>query len=342
MTAVIPNKTGKRKSPETTDMKPSTAIEWSAKDLVCAICLSVPQQNQKLLICQHEQNKKVGDINAHKICSNCYAMCVASSRKCPVCRLLWSTESLPIAKDNIQTLLKKEWTCKTCNFKAYGEDMNIHLQQHDDEGIPCENQEKGCTARNYPNQPKHECMYLPGHCEFCNLYFTERRLISPHQISARCGDVMIQCDQCSEIMVPAKEMKWHIQDECPKTKISCRNCTQKIYRQDIQEHNYFECPERIVCCPMAIAGCGWNGKASDIKTHTTNSLIRHVAIAKKAKTMLAKSVNERETTIKKMKTSIESINTFLEYVEQNNAQQGAMQAAGSHRPRGSSSRRNGG
>jgi len=51
-------------------------------------------------------------------------------------------------------------------------------------------------------------------------------------------------------MLPLNDMEEHIQNDCPKTIIKCKNkCGGQIERGDIERHITIDCPLETVDCP---------------------------------------------------------------------------------------------
>ena len=89
----------------------------------------------------------------------------------------------------------------------------------------------------------------------------------PDKLMNGCMCVLVLCSQCQRVKVERREMKPHMEKECPKRIVLCIYCKEhRAAYEDISRTHHPVCPCIPVPCPK---GCGAKPLRKNIKIHTT-------------------------------------------------------------------------
>ena len=139
---------------------------------------------------------------------------------------------------------KQKTTCPHCRQENFNHVLNKVLKREIDVlEIRCTNQGLGCK------------------------FVGELSSLQTHLDSDKgCGYVQVQCsNECSWAKMKRKELKAHLERQCPLRKIQCQYCDYEGTYQTITSKHYGECPHYPLPCPNK---CGTTGiRRADMDNH---------------------------------------------------------------------------
>ena len=138
---------------------------------------------------------------------------------------------------------KQKTTCPLCREKNFNHFLNKALKREiDDLEIRCTKQGLGCQ------------------------WVGELRTLQTHLDSDKgCGYVEVQCSNKCGAKMKRKELKAHLERQCPLRKIQCQYCHYEDTYLTITSKHYGECPHYPLPCPNK---CGTTGiRRADMDNH---------------------------------------------------------------------------
>ncbi|XP_067043184.1 TNF receptor-associated factor 6-like isoform X1 [Acropora muricata] len=120
----------------------------------------------------------------------------------------------------------------------------------------------------------NECDFVDVSCpKNCGKEF-QRKDLKRH-LEDDCPNRTIPCTFCTE------EVLWngvenHFQD-CPQYPLSCEKCgKENIPRNEMQDHNEKECPRAELKCPFSVVGCPFEGTRPAVNEHVKKMMLSHL------------------------------------------------------------------
>ena len=156
--------------------------------------------------------------------------------------------------------------------------------------VKCPNKERGCQWQgSLGDAEKHadtSCDYQIVKCnnEHCNVK-VERRQLAEHMQNG-CFQRMYKCPHCSEEDMNSKNNTTHL-IKCEELPLPCpAGCGKHgLVRRDMAQHLSEDCPDELVQCTFAIAGCQQVVKRKELQEHLQDKdlhldtvLLSHVSL----------------------------------------------------------------
>ncbi|EGC31511.1 hypothetical protein DICPUDRAFT_99195 [Dictyostelium purpureum] len=141
-----------------------------------------------------------------------------------------------IRVDESEKLIKDGWGC---NEIVKLEELDNHIENCNFRFVKCKYYEIGCMDQIRYNQNEFhisKCEYQPLNCTHCsNVYLL--KIMEQHYLE--CPSMLIDCKECNE-KIKREEMYMHIDKECQEVVISCKflqfGCNDKIKRKNLENH----------------------------------------------------------------------------------------------------------
>ena len=92
----------------------------------------------------------------------------------------------------------------------------------------------------------------------------ELRSLEAH-ITDRCDYTPVQCPNNCRVQIIRKQLKQHLEHQCPKRQYSCPNCGEKGLHDEITIEHLQQCPNAMIKCPNQ--GCSYVAWRSNFKLH---------------------------------------------------------------------------
>lgn len=128
-----------------------------------------------------------------------------------------------------------------------------------------------------------------------------------HQLN--CAWKPILCQFCKKFQAPDVELKKHQKSACPARLILCPNgCGTTLKNTNIKAHVETKCPQSVVCCEFANAGCLSMMRRRDLKAHLETAKDQHIIF-------LSDKVKVMEAEILKLKTENASKDQEIESLQ---------------------------
>ena len=100
-------------------------------------------------------------------------------------------------------------------------------------------------------------------CDYCSNE-VEDSLMEKH-LAKECQHVFVRCKLGCGEKVMKKALAQHMETECPKRNVYCKECNMELWAEEVEDHANNHCEHRIVPCRY---GCGAEGlKAGDLDRH---------------------------------------------------------------------------
>ena len=144
------------------------------------------------------------------------------------------------------------------------------------------------------------CYLRPYQCEFCGLKNTYEA------ITGNNFEVNIKFNE---------DVYCGHQAECPDVPLTCPNkCgVKKIKRKDMEGHRT-QCPQELVECPFAEAGCKVNVRRQ-LEDHITTSLQQHLMLLMVDRERLKREWKEMKTELNEVKAKLSQVETSFHEAE---------------------------
>ena len=214
-----------------------------------------------------------------------------SSFKCPICREQCDAKDVIRVKFIDRQI--NNLTARCPNYEITSETAEC-FEKNQRPGVGKENLEtnnspplKHKTDQN--TKQKRLCQWigtygnLQKHLQICPLSliicrFCEHTLLRRDEEKhfAVCTLYQSPCPQC-DAQIERSAMKWHINSECPMTKIECQQCCGKlVHRKHTDEHIQQDCPETLVVCAYSQYGCNVKCKRKERDAHNRENVSFHL------------------------------------------------------------------
>ncbi|XP_015777902.1 PREDICTED: TNF receptor-associated factor 6-like isoform X5 [Acropora digitifera] len=109
-----------------------------------------------------------------------------------------------------------------------------------------------------------------------------------------CPNRTIPCSYCAE-QILWNSMENHFED-CPQYPLSCEKCgKENIPRNEMQDHNEKECPRAELKCPFSVVGCAFEGTRPAVDKHVQDKMFSHLTDLTKEFRALKIEFNRQET-----------------------------------------------
>ena len=219
------------------------AVETPSKELECIICKNLADEPHQTGCC------------GHTVCFKCADGWRERNNSCPNCR----EAPLDLAKDtrtkrfiNSLTVYCSHYE-SGCEWKGSISELQSHLQNNCVyEDIPCGNE--GCSMkvmrRNIDDHMKKTCSMRRQPCPCCQVMFTYSKIITTHYKNC-----------------PSWPMR------CPN---HCGTDEEKLTRSTLQDHIGNNCPEQVISCQFAEAGCTVRVKRKEMANHIQKAVGEHM------------------------------------------------------------------
>eukprot|EP01084_Bolivina_argentea_P261824 442619_1 len=140
-------------------------------------------------------------------------------------------------------------------------------------------------------------------CKYCSISMLQSDLENHFE---KCPKFPMKCIRCKQTKICRNKMETHIDEYCPMTLINCRQCKQKMKRQETRLHIRNKCPESLIKCTFYEFGCKEKLKRKNEKKHVENAAFTHnhlVQIANHQK-KLNKRIEKVENELKLLKRNV--------------------------------------
>ncbi|XP_015777915.1 PREDICTED: TNF receptor-associated factor 6-like isoform X11 [Acropora digitifera] len=119
-----------------------------------------------------------------------------------------------------------------------------------------------------------ECDFVAVSCpKNCGMEF-QRKDLKKH-LEDDCPNRTIPCTVCAEEVL-WNSMENHFQD-CPQYPLSCEKCgKENIPRNEMQDHNEKECPTAELKCPFNVVGSPFEGARPAVNEHVKEKMLSHL------------------------------------------------------------------
>ncbi|EGC35424.1 hypothetical protein DICPUDRAFT_18410, partial [Dictyostelium purpureum] len=216
-------------------------------DYVCPICFDT-YYKKEVYQCKE----------GHCSCKECWIKSLENKKECPQCKIqVKSFNKLSRARQVEKFILKSCVTCPYsfrniigvdeelikdgdgCNEIIKLEELDNHIENCKFRFVKCEYHEKGCNDKIRYNENKIHisfCEYQPLNCKHCsNVYLLKK--IKQHYLE--CPSMLIDCKECKQ-KIKREEIGNHLDKECQEVNVSCKfsqyGCNDKIKKRDLEFH----------------------------------------------------------------------------------------------------------
>ena len=220
--------------------------EKPGEELECIICKNLADNPHQTECC------------GHTMCYNCADKWRRRNDSCPNCRL----SPLDIVKDP--------------RTKRYISSLTVY----------CIHYESGCewkgSVSNVSNHLHTKCRYEIVSCkrEGCGAQ-VQRQFLDNH-MTTKCPMRQVQCPRCASAHEPALTYHGLVNNHykhCPNWPMRCPNhCSTevKLTRSTLQDHLENNCPEQVISCQFAEAGCTVRVKRKNMADHIQQFVTEHM------------------------------------------------------------------
>lgn len=199
----------------------------------------------------------------HSFCKPCFDEFFKRNNKCPLCRC--SINEIPCENMLIKNMLQNfDCICplfSKCNWK--GKFMNLldhyyNCEYNNDVMVSCKWCKLKIKKNNFNTHCEDNCDYRVALCKYCNLKGPFKYLKDHNEI---CEKKSIECQECFK-QIYKKDIINHIFEECPYRTVICQYCNIKTEYININEH-HLSCEKYpIKCSKCYITIC-----REDIESH---------------------------------------------------------------------------
>lgn len=193
----------------------------------------------------------------HRVCSHCFETEIKRSdnRRCPTDRGKIDVDSATIDKEFNKVILSLEVKCSNhewgCKWEGEYQQIQEHLESCEYGDILCIND---CGAK------------------------FQKRFLQKH-LDKDCPKKIIACSYCDDRHL-REDKKEHIQ-ECPKIPLPCPNKCDKtlsISRDELDKHIEENCPKTKISCDYEGIGCEHRCSREKLPKHYKSDIINHVKL----------------------------------------------------------------
>ena len=202
------------------------------------------------------------------MCRECVERIEEAGKPCPLCN---KTDFTFIRDYGLERYIKScdVWCSKKkdgCEWRGKLGEFEKHLNRNPSP----ENQLNGCQFVEV--ECKHKCGGL-----FQRGWF-QRRYIATHQ-EEKCLQRPYSCEHCNEYISTFKEVTDIHYGKCSKYPVTCPNeCRHDPFElQEIKDHLKDDCPLTKVSCPLHYAGCEVELPRKDMPEHMKDT-VTHLAL----------------------------------------------------------------
>ena len=277
-------------SPSSTSPSPEEEISGphsvSFKEISYCV-VDQPGGELKCIICKNlADNPHQSKCCGHTMCYSCAHKWGERSNSCPQCREF----PLEIAVD---TRTKRHISSLTvycthyrsgCEWKGSFNTVRDHLSEDClYEEVECEND--GCTEQ------------------------VQRRYLAEH-MDRECSMRIVECPCCKVDNLPYHELVNTHYKECPDWPMRCPNhCSTEsgnnLRRSTVQDHLEDNCPEQVISCQFAEAGCTVRVKRKELADHIQQSVGEHMTAMMSDYMRLKKDHTELQTDHRDLKKELD-------------------------------------
>ncbi|XP_064399875.1 TNF receptor-associated factor 5-like [Halichondria panicea] len=256
-------------------VNPPTELQYQ-----CPICLQV--------LCEPHQATCCGS----NFCKSCISRVKNNGVPCPLCKEA-DFNIFPdkrLKRSLISYKVKCKHQAKGCPWIGELGGIEKHLNENPTLDIRqngCEFQEVKCAhceeffIRKDITNHETKCLFRPYMCEYCSSY------------QSTCHDVSVN--------------HWKV---CPRRPNPCPNkCGVYPENRDLQQHLENECPNAILKCPFAYAGCEVELTSADIDNHLRDDFPQH---AKSVAIHQQKTLDEFSTDMTTLKEENQELKEIVE------------------------------
>ncbi|XP_067043174.1 TNF receptor-associated factor 6-like isoform X3 [Acropora muricata] len=170
---------------------------------------------------------------------------------------------------------------------------------------PVDNEHLDEWQLNPDNFARREMLNHPVFCRLKKLYECPWKgpLSKLEDHLKECDFVVVSCPKNCGKEFQRKDLKKHLEDDCPNRTIPCIFCAEEVLwnsmenhfqdcrqypsscekcgkenipRNEIQEHNEKECPRAELKCPFNVVGCAFEGTRPAVNEHVKEKMLSHM------------------------------------------------------------------
>ena len=210
----------------------------------CSICLQVLRNPQMVDCC------------SKRFCRNCISRVLATTSRCPLCNVLFSTT---IPDKQLESVLK---------YKR----------------VYCPSRDEGCSwvgplctldSHLDIKERLKACRFLELRCKYCYHYFKKNKL-EDHELD-ECPLTPDTCRYCDDFSGPRYRLDDHFQ-VCGQYPVTCTyNCGTKVVRALLEKHVNNDCPMVTERCFYAFCGCQLKEQRGELRKHYKTEAKEHLS-----------------------------------------------------------------
>ena len=174
-------------------------------------------------------------------------------------------------------------SCPHCRESPFEVVVDTRTKRHISSlNVYCTHYRSGCEWKGSFNTLRdhlsEDCLYEDVECgnDGCTERL-QRRYLAEHLLE-KCSMRIVKCPCCEDDYLPYHELVYVHYKDCPNWPMRCPNhCSTELElrRSTLQDHLENNCPEQVISCLFAEAGCTVRVKRKDMADHIQQSVGEH-------------------------------------------------------------------
>ena len=177
-------------------------------------------------------------------------------------------------------------SCPQCRESPLEIAVDTHTKRHISSlTVYCTHYKSGCEWKGSFNTVRdhlsEDCPYEEVECENDGCTRSIERRYLPEHMDEECSMRIVECPCCKDDDLTYHELVNVHNKECPDWPMRCPNhCNTEsgkdLTRSTLQDHFENNCPEQVISCQFAEAGCTVRMKRKDMADHIQQSVGEHM------------------------------------------------------------------